>query len=267
VNAGRPRRAAFYLRVSKEQQNTENQRPGLEQMAQVRRLEVVKVYDEKESAAKTRPKFDQMVRDAHRGEFDVILVWALDRFGRSLVKNVQDVMALDRRGVQVISYMETWLELDGSQRGLLLSVFSWFAESERARLIERTNAGLARAVASGKKLGRPRARVNVAEARRLLEEQSKTQKQAAKLLGVSLATLERALAQAREEEAATPAGTCVDCGAAPGSVHGEGCELEQCATCRGPRLACACRKRVNSHRVPWGEEKPSETVPRKPRAK
>jgi hypothetical protein len=51
-----------------------------------------------------------MMADAHRGAFDVLVVWALDRFGRSMVGNLRDVLELDRCGVQVVSVRETWLD-------------------------------------------------------------------------------------------------------------------------------------------------------------
>jgi DNA invertase Pin-like site-specific DNA recombinase len=95
------KRAALYLRVSTDEQSTDNQRPELERLARVRGLEIVAVYEEQASAAKTRARFNAMLADAHRGAFDVLLVWALDRFGRSMVGNLGAVLELDRRGVQV----------------------------------------------------------------------------------------------------------------------------------------------------------------------
>jgi putative DNA-invertase from lambdoid prophage Rac len=186
------KRAAFYLRVSTEEQTTANQLPGLEQMARQRGLELVTVYQEKESAAADRPEFARMMKDAHRGEFDTLIIWAVDRFGRSMAGNVQDVLALDRRGVNVISYSETWLELAGPMRGVILAFMSWVAESERTRLIERTKAGQARARAEGKQIGRPRKPVNVKIARSMLAGGAK-RRSVALALGVSIASLERAL--------------------------------------------------------------------------
>jgi DNA invertase Pin-like site-specific DNA recombinase len=83
-----------------------------------------------------------MMAEAKRGRFDVLIVWSLDRFGRSLAGNVADVLAFDRAGVQLVSVREPWLDTGG--RDLLLAIFSWVAEQERRRLGERTKAGLAR---------------------------------------------------------------------------------------------------------------------------
>src|SRR5438445_9509580 len=74
-----PCRAALYLRVSTDQQTTENQRPDLARLARTRGWEIVKVYEETGSAAKQRPAFDSMMLDATRGHFDVLAVWSLDR--------------------------------------------------------------------------------------------------------------------------------------------------------------------------------------------
>lgn len=81
-------RAAIYPRVSKGELHTDNQRPDVERVVATRGLELVAEYVEKASAAKTRPLFDKMMRDAHRGAFDVLVVGAIDRFGRSMVGNL-----------------------------------------------------------------------------------------------------------------------------------------------------------------------------------
>jgi DNA invertase Pin-like site-specific DNA recombinase len=98
-----------------------------------------------------------MLKDARRGKFQVLVVWALDRFGRSMVGNLRDVLELDRLGVQVVSVRESWLDTGSPVRTLLIAIFSWVAEQERSRLIERTKAGVAAARRRGARLGRPRA--------------------------------------------------------------------------------------------------------------
>jgi hypothetical protein len=115
-------RTAIYLRVSKGERHTENQRPDVERLIATRGLDVVAEYEEKASAAKTRLVFDRMMADAHRGAFDVLVVWALDRFGRSMVGNLRDVLELDRCGVQVVSVRETWLDTGSAVRPLLIAI-------------------------------------------------------------------------------------------------------------------------------------------------
>jgi len=93
--------------VSTEEQTLDNQRADIKRVLRSRRLRQVASFEEQVSAAKARPEFDAMMEAAHRGEFDVIVVWALDRFGRSMVGNLQAVLDLDRCGVEVISVNES----------------------------------------------------------------------------------------------------------------------------------------------------------------
>ena len=139
--------------MSTDRQETECQRPEVEQLARVRGFEVVKVFEEKMSAAKVRPEYAKMMREARRGIFDVIVVWAIDRFGRSMIGNVSDVLELDRVGVQVVSVRESWLDTGSPVRTLLLAIFSWLAEQERVRIGERTRARMAAARRRGSRVG------------------------------------------------------------------------------------------------------------------
>jgi hypothetical protein len=75
------KRAAIYLRVSSDEQTYENQRSEVERVAQTRGYRVVAVYEEHVSAAKDRPAFARAMEDAHRGQFDVLVMWALDPSG------------------------------------------------------------------------------------------------------------------------------------------------------------------------------------------
>jgi DNA invertase Pin-like site-specific DNA recombinase len=186
--------AAIYLRVSKSDgsQSVENQRPEVEQLARGRGFEVAHVYEEQASAAKHRPIFEGMLKDAKRGKFKALIVWSLDRFGRSMTGNLADVLELDRLGVTVISVRESWLDTGSPVRSLLIAIFSWVAEQERARLIERTKAGLQAARRRGAKIGRPRRRVDLDRARELRGE-GQSLRAVAKDLGVGYATLCRAL--------------------------------------------------------------------------
>jgi DNA invertase Pin-like site-specific DNA recombinase len=188
-------KAAIYLRTSTARQSAENQRPDVLQLVGARRLELVAEYTEQASTARRRPAFDRMLEDARRGVFSVLVVWALDRFGRSMVGNLAAVLELDRIGVQVVSVREPWLDTGGPVRSLLVAIFSWVAEQERARLGERTRAGLERALARGKTLGRPKrtiAKRELARARALLAGGSSV-RFAAKTIRVPASTLHRAL--------------------------------------------------------------------------
>lgn len=150
------RRAALYLRVSTSdgRQTTANQLPGLERLAAARGFEVV-TYEEQESAVKARPVLDRLLADVRAGRVQAVVVWALDRLHRSMVGSITTVLEFDRLGVPVVSLKESWLDTSGPVRSLLVAIFGWVAEQERTRLIERTKAGLDRARAQGKRLGRP----------------------------------------------------------------------------------------------------------------
>jgi putative DNA-invertase from lambdoid prophage Rac len=154
----------------------------------------VEWFEETASGAKTRPALDYLCTRAKQGEFSAVLVWALDRLGRSMPDVVDRVRALDAAGVAVVSHQEPWLDTTGPTRPLLLSIFAWVAEQERARLRERTRAGLARARAQGKRLGRPRASPLKLAAAAALHEGGLTLTEAAKRHGVGRATLARHLA-------------------------------------------------------------------------
>jgi len=119
-------------------------------------------------------------------------VWSLDRFGRSMTGNLQAVLELDRIGVQVVRVRQPWLDTSGPVRSLLIAIFDWVSEQERNRLIERTKVGLDRARREGKRIGRPKVRVDIAKALALKGE-GKSIRQAALALGVGSATLHRAL--------------------------------------------------------------------------
>src|SRR5882762_583024 len=185
-------RAALYLRVSTDQQTTDNQRPDLVALARQRGFSIEAVYDDTGSAVEVRPEFERMKLDAHRGKFDVLLVWSLDRLGRSMSGNLQTVLELDRLGVQVISVKEAFLDTSGPVRPLLIAIFGWLAQQERERLIERTRAGLERARRQGKRIGRPRVTVDVTKALALRAE-GKSIRETALALGVGAATVHRTL--------------------------------------------------------------------------
>jgi putative DNA-invertase from lambdoid prophage Rac len=150
-----PKRCAVYTRVSTDEQVTENQEPDIDRLVASRGFEVVARFSEKKSTRKHRPEFERMLTDAHAGRFDVVVIWALDRFGRDTIGNMLAVRDLDRLGVQLVSVRESWLDTTGPTRTLLVAIFSWVAEQEREQRSARTKAGLARVRERGSKSGRP----------------------------------------------------------------------------------------------------------------
>ncbi len=164
------KRAAAYLRVSTPEQELRNQLPSVRRLAEARGYELVTARVEVESRDKSRPALAQLLEEAHRATFDVLIIWAIDRLGAGTLEMLTTVRKLDARGVVTVSVNESWLEQYGPTRDLLLSVFGWVSEQELRRIRERTKAGLARARAEGKRLGRPRLSFARAELEQLVAE-------------------------------------------------------------------------------------------------
>jgi DNA invertase Pin-like site-specific DNA recombinase len=133
----------------------------------------------------------------------VLVIWAIDRFGRSMAGNLADVTELDRVGVSVVSVRESWLDTFGPTRPLLLAIFSWVAEQEHARIVERIDAGLATARRKGKRLGRKPTRVDLDEVTRH-REGGLSVRATAEAMGLNLSTLQRALDRAVEGDPKPP---------------------------------------------------------------
>lgn len=149
---------AMWLRVSGDEQETENQRLQLESEAERRGAEIVKVYDFTASAFQGAhlQKLKEVYWDANSGVFDGLLFWSLDRLSREgPLATLGIVDRLSKRGVTMISLQEPWLEVSGEFRELLIAITGWVARFESERRSERTIAGLERARANGVKLGRP----------------------------------------------------------------------------------------------------------------
>lgn len=149
---------ALWIRVSTHEQHAENQLPDLQAWAARRGWEVVKVYEAQESAWQGAhlKLLSQVTRDARKGEFTVLLVWALDRLSRGGARATLEILnRLEQVGCHVYSYQEAWTEAAGPMRELLVAIVGWVAQQESERRSERTKAGLARAKANGKVIGRP----------------------------------------------------------------------------------------------------------------
>jgi DNA invertase Pin-like site-specific DNA recombinase len=148
------KRASLYMRVSTVDQHPETQLFDLRQMAAQRGYEIVAEYTDNISGAKAkRPGLDQMMADARRGKFDVVLVWASDRIARS-VKHFLDVLdELNRIGVEYVSFREQ-IDTGGPLGRAIVVIIGAIAELERSLIIERVRAGMRRARLEGTRIGR-----------------------------------------------------------------------------------------------------------------
>ncbi len=150
-------RAAIYLRVSTGEQTVENQRRELEAAAAARGWQVMAVYaDEGISGAKARdgrPQLDLMLRDAVRRRFDVAMVWAVDRLGRSLPDLIASMQEL--HGAKVDLFMlQQGIDTTTPGGRAMFQMLGVFAEFERSMIQARVKSGLERARAKGVRLGR-----------------------------------------------------------------------------------------------------------------
>jgi len=153
------KRVAFYVRVSTDGQTTENQRLELEKVAVQRGWKIVEIYDDNSvSGAKGREyrrQFDALLKDATRGRFDVVAAWSVDRLGRSLQNLVAFLNELHGVGCDLYLHQQG-IDTTTPAGRAMFQMCGVFAEFEGAMIRERVKAGLARARAKGKRLGRPR---------------------------------------------------------------------------------------------------------------
>jgi DNA invertase Pin-like site-specific DNA recombinase len=188
------KRAAIYARVSTDSQTVENQIRELRQIAERRGWEIVEVYtDAGIGGAKgrtQRPGLDQMLKDASRRKFDIVMSWAIDRLGRSLIDLLGIIQHLEAVGVDLYLDQQS-IDTTTPMGKLVFQVTGAFAEFERSMIRQRVKAGLKRAVAQGATLGRPKVGpVLERKAQKQLEKGIGILK-VAKMLGLGTGTVQR----------------------------------------------------------------------------
>jgi DNA invertase Pin-like site-specific DNA recombinase len=193
------KRAALYMRVSTIDQNPETQGIELRQFASQRGYEIVHEYvDHGISGTKSRrPALDQLLKDAHRRRFDVVVVWSSDRLARSTKHFLQVLDELNGLGIQFLSQREA-IDTDGPLGRAIIVIVSAIAELERSLIIERVRAGMRRAQLEGRRIGRAPLDVDRNQVvRDRLSGLSLTQ--VAKRHGLSRATVCRFVNEAKKE--------------------------------------------------------------------
>jgi DNA invertase Pin-like site-specific DNA recombinase len=194
-------RAVAYLRVSTEEQTTDNQALELRAYAERAGHEIVAEFIDVESGSKSdRQGLNSLLDAASRKEFDIVLFVRLDRITRLGASHMHAFFdRLDAYGVGYKSLNDSWLDSQIPMlRDIMIGVIASFARNERETLIARTKAGLARARAEGKTLGRPRvlgAKGHVGDLQQIrkLHKAGKSQRQIADMLKLSKGTVQRAI--------------------------------------------------------------------------
>jgi putative DNA-invertase from lambdoid prophage Rac len=157
-------KAAIWLRVSTGHQDSDNQVPDVERFVAHHGYEVTTTYKTADSAYKGgggreyKAALKQALDDAHRGEFSVLVVWALDRIVRDEESGAETALRIIRqfreRGCTVVSVQESWLNGSPEVQDVLVAFAGWMAQQESRRKSERIRAGLERRRAEGKPVGR-----------------------------------------------------------------------------------------------------------------
>jgi DNA invertase Pin-like site-specific DNA recombinase len=184
---------ALYGRVSTSggHQDPEMQLRELREYCERRGWRITETYtDAGVSGSKdSRPALNRLMADAYQRSFDAVLVWKLDRFGRSLRHLVNALAEFEALGIAFVSLRDN-LDLSTPSGRLMFQIIGAMAEFERALIQERVRAGLRNARAKGKRLGRPRAEITQSQVA-ALRAQGASWRQIASQLQVSLGTVFR----------------------------------------------------------------------------
>jgi len=187
-------KVALYARVSTDGQTTENQLQELRKVADRNGWQIIQEFvDHGISGAKgrdQRPAFDEMCKGVIRKEFDLVMAWSVDRLGRSLQHLVTFIDELHSKKVDLFLHRQG-IDTTTPAGKMMFQMLGVFAEFERAMIKERINAGLARARAQGKTLGRPKVSLQVENKIRKLRSTGKGIRKIASELEVGVSTVKR----------------------------------------------------------------------------
>lgn len=201
MNAGKQQTVALYARVSTADQTCEMQLGDLRRFASQRFGRVYEYVDVGVSGTqRRRPQLDALMQGAHKRLFDVVVVWKFDRFARSVKHLVDSLEEFRALGIDFISFTEG-VDTTTPSGELLFHIMGAVAQFERDLIAERVRAGIAHARAMGKRIGRPRADINVEQARHL-RSQGHSLRKVAQVLDVPVSRVRRALAEQASSEVA-----------------------------------------------------------------
>lgn len=164
-------KVAIYTRVSSSDQSTEMQIRVLREYCQARGFTIYREYtDHGISGTKcSRPSLDELLNDTRKKLFDVVLVYRFDRFARSSKQLITSLEEFNHLGIDFISYQEN-IDTSSPLGKAIFTIVSAMAELERNIIVERIKTGLYNAKKNGKQLGRPKAQLDLNQARALKQE-------------------------------------------------------------------------------------------------
>ena len=178
-------KAAIYARVSTDEQTTDNQVLKLEQVAERNGWEVQAIYADTISGAKSkRPELDKLMKSVMRKEVDMVMVWSVDRLGRSLQHLTTLLSDIESKGIDLYLHQQN-IDTSTPSGKMLFQLLGVFAEFERSMIRERVMAGLDRARSQGKRLGRPPIPPITVDKIKRLREGGMSLRKIAKQVGIS----------------------------------------------------------------------------------
>ena len=193
-------KAAIYARISTHDQHTlDMQIKSMQKYAEAREWTIVKAISEIGSGAKERAEREELIKSAKRREIDVIIVWKLDRWGRSVTDLLHTLNELNELGVGFISITEA-LDLTTASGRAMAGLLAIFAEFEREILRERVKAGIAHARSQGKNHGRPATARKLAAQVKVLSSQGLNKSAIARQLCISRTSVRRVLESDQEKK-------------------------------------------------------------------
>ncbi len=188
-----PARVAIYCRVSTLDQSTDSQLLDLRRYTRERGWTISKEYCDNgiSGTTESRPALNQLMDDAKKRKFDVVLVWRFDRFARSTQHLILALSEFKNLGIDFVSFQEN-IDTSSPLGSAIFTIISAVSQLERDIIAERVRMGLRRAKEEGKQLGRPRASIDLEKLNRLHSE-GLSHRQIAAELGTSHATVGRML--------------------------------------------------------------------------
>ncbi len=156
------KRVALYVRVSTKDQSVGMQLDDLQRYSKERGVKVFKIYKDNgvSGTKESRPALSELMNDAKKRKFDIVLVWRFDRFARSTKHLVDALYEFRNLGIDFISYQEN-IDTSSPLGEAIFTIISAMAKLERDIIAERVRGGLRRARASGKRLGRPKSVIDI----------------------------------------------------------------------------------------------------------